>query len=706
MFPYGNITISLLIGLLWSASGVADTLHLNKVSYPLAAGQLLTIHRSSDHSSQQTINDIVALQGDAFVAVDQQVPRFGYTHDSIWAKLDVVNPGGNQKLLIEFEAPIEALHVYVTQDGKVLEEASAGMLLRPDQVSSFQNHSYPVAKIHVPSGNSSIYINQDAVAPHFPVILHSESSLEVKKVKRTSTLYFLYGISITFFVLIAIICLFVERRSAICLLLAFSAFFLLTSFITGLFRTLPVYQEVSSFYIGIQQHWALHYGACSLFLSLFAISHIGPSKFFGTPITKITTISALAGQVLLIIVSLFDVVIAMNTFSAAFNVILLQSIVHSVQNVRKGCKEDLLLAFGWSTFSFFSTMQLMYYLGFFEVTFFAQTGTIIGFFLLVACSTTNLVLKNRIGLITAVADKDRALVDLERNYSELRQREQVIRIFSNPLINIELSLNQNPLAYQPKYLNNSVVFFDMRGFTKLSENHELLEVYEIINLYTACIIEAIQTHRGYVDKIIGDAVMARFDRRQDCLSAVRQAHLALIELNRTRCATGLAPVHFGTGITYGRVLSANFGSPKKLDRTIIGDVVNTASRIEALTRHFNVDILIDEAFFSGIETPDYIRPLGEKQLKGRSKPTRIYEHYSHNIEAVRQVKQRHGEVFQQCWKLSSSKGHSTEAIARLQQLIHRCPAHTIRPDQLMDQTLQPVLQNLRDSVAEVRLNAS
>ena len=188
------------------------------------------------------------------------------------------------------------------------------------------------------------------------------------------------------------------------------------------------------------------------------------------------------------------------------------------------------------------------------------------------------------------------------------------------------------LALQGERRRIAVLFSDIRGFTSRSEGEEAENVVAHLNLYFKAMVNAIQKNHGMVDKFIGDGIMAMFavplDDPEAAYHAV-QAAQAMLEgldlVNRTLAVDGIAPIGIGVGIHTGEAVVGNIGSPKKMDYTAIGDVVNTASRIEGLTRKLEAEILISEETYHDLEGRIPAEFMGPQQVKGKDEHVPIYK---------------------------------------------------------------------------------
>lgn len=175
--------------------------------------------------------------------------------------------------------------------------------------------------------------------------------------------------------------------------------------------------------------------------------------------------------------------------------------------------------------------------------------------------------------------------------------------------------------------NITVLFSDIRGFTTLSENAEPEEIVSLLNAYFEKQVQVIFKHGGTLDKFIGDAVMAFWGAPDDDPFHAQNAVAAALEmienLETFKKENSLPNFDIGIGIHTGDAVVAFLGSEQRKDYTVIGDTVNTASRLEGLTKG-RCHILVSEQTKQTCEKAFSFEPMGEEKVKGREKPIQIF----------------------------------------------------------------------------------
>ena len=184
----------------------------------------------------------------------------------------------------------------------------------------------------------------------------------------------------------------------------------------------------------------------------------------------------------------------------------------------------------------------------------------------------------------------------------------------------------------------AVLFSDIRGFTTISEGMRPSEIVESLNTYFSAMVDIIMERKGIVDKYIGDAIMAFFGapvkHEEDAYLALQagfEMQKAVRFFNKVQKSRSAPEFKIGIGINYGIVTVGNIGSEKKMDYTVIGDMVNIASRIEGLTKIYREEIVITESVYRQVVHHVPCRMIDRVAVKGKGQSISIYtvrEHLS------------------------------------------------------------------------------
>jgi len=195
----------------------------------------------------------------------------------------------------------------------------------------------------------------------------------------------------------------------------------------------------------------------------------------------------------------------------------------------------------------------------------------------------------------------------------------------------QIMKNRDKLKLGGNRSSVAVLFSDIRDFTTQSERASAEEIVGMLNEYFTRMLDPIFTYDGTLDKFIGDAIMAVFGAPvpsdNDGERAVRAAlgmRKALRKYNIDRKERGLPPIENGIGITKGDAISGNIGSEQRMDYTVIGDTVNTASRLEGLTKNYPNKILVNEDVYLEIKDKIPCVDLGFAHVKGKEGGVHIY----------------------------------------------------------------------------------
>ncbi len=192
--------------------------------------------------------------------------------------------------------------------------------------------------------------------------------------------------------------------------------------------------------------------------------------------------------------------------------------------------------------------------------------------------------------------------------------------------------NIDTLSLGGKKANVTVLFADIRGFTSMSEKLSAEEVSLILNEYFTQIEPLISKYNGVINKFIGDAVMAIFGEpiqdKNHAINAVKCADEMLkkvCELQKKWLAEGKPKIEIGVGINTGEAFVGNIGSETRLEYTVIGDMVNLASRIESYNKTYKTNFLISSTTYEKVRNIVDVIKISEVTIRGKAKKMDIYE---------------------------------------------------------------------------------
>jgi class 3 adenylate cyclase len=188
--------------------------------------------------------------------------------------------------------------------------------------------------------------------------------------------------------------------------------------------------------------------------------------------------------------------------------------------------------------------------------------------------------------------------------------------------------------------NLTVMFLDIRDYTTISESMSPEENFNFINAFLAKVFPIIDKHKGSVNQLLGDGIMSLFENPNDCLRSAIEIQHTMENYNEEREKENLDRLRVGIGMHSGRTMIGIIGDHKRHDTGVISKVVNTASRVEGLTKVFGASIVLSEDTLAGIVNPELYnyRFLGIVQVKGTQEPIKVYEFFDGDPLNVRDLK--------------------------------------------------------------------
>ncbi|WRH66038.1 MAG: adenylate/guanylate cyclase domain-containing protein [Planktothrix sp. GU0601_MAG3] len=237
----------------------------------------------------------------------------------------------------------------------------------------------------------------------------------------------------------------------------------------------------------------------------------------------------------------------------------------------------------------------------------------------------------------------------------------------------------------------SILFSDIRSFTQMSERMTPEDNFKFINAYLSRMEPAITENRGFIDKYIGDAIMALFGgSADDAVKAGISMLQRLAEYNLTRQRPDRPPISIGIGINTGDLMLGIVGGQHRMDSTVISDAVNLGSRLEELSKRYGIPLLISEHTFLSLEDPNIysFRVIDRVRVKGKSEMVSVFEVFDADPPLIYRKKVETKTLFEQALTL-----YHLEAFPESAQCFEACLQEN-PSDQVAKIYLQRVIQSL------------
>ncbi|MDB9315087.1 adenylate/guanylate cyclase domain-containing protein [Spirulina sp. CS-785/01] len=257
-----------------------------------------------------------------------------------------------------------------------------------------------------------------------------------------------------------------------------------------------------------------------------------------------------------------------------------------------------------------------------------------------------------IAALQDISDRKQAEAERQRFTEQLRQLniayqrfvpEEFLDLLEKPSI-VEVQLGD---AVEK---DMAVLFADIRNFTTLSEQMTPKDNFCFINAYLCRMEPAIEQHHGFIDKFIGDAIMALFPGgADDAVQAAISMLQRLTEYNQTRQRPGRPAIQIGIGINTGAVMLGTVGGKERRSSTVISDTVNLAFRLEQLTKQYQTSLLISHQTFLKLDFPHQydIRLIDNVRVKGKTEQVSIFEVFDTDPDPLRKSKRQNRTKFEQ-----------------------------------------------------------
>ncbi|HNY16216.1 MAG TPA: adenylate/guanylate cyclase domain-containing protein [Treponemataceae bacterium] len=225
----------------------------------------------------------------------------------------------------------------------------------------------------------------------------------------------------------------------------------------------------------------------------------------------------------------------------------------------------------------------------------------------------------------------------------------------------------------------TIMFSDIRGFTAISEHLTPKQTFNFLNGYLSSIAPIIRRHGGFIDKYLGDGIMAIFPGKvDDAVLCALDMIQEIRKMNITREKDGLALIATGTGIHCGTMMMGTIGEAERMQTTVIADSVNLASRLESMTKEVGSRLLISREVYNRLEDLDAFsaRYIGSTNFKGKAEQVGVFEVFNQDSSGNRQAKAGSRKKFEVA-VARLAEGRFEDAQAAFEEILAENPEDTV-----------------------------
>ena len=574
-----------------------------------------------DPGRQFSFEDALARR-DSFQPVRGYYPTFGITTDAVWLRFEV-EPGEfkQSSWLLELATPLlEEMRLYRrSPDGAYAVQTLAARTPIPER---FYPHHYFIFPLGEIERSEVMYLRVVSHSTlHVPTFFWNSRAFPMLDMLRTFGYGVFYGLMLVMALYNFFLYISIRDRAYL-----YYVFYILT---------------VSEFFALISGHAAYlvpgaYLGKLAMFgppLSLVAASFaLLFSRSFLLIRTQQAPASRLIDGILVInsiaIVAMFwldsRLVVALGNLLPLLSIAVLLGC--AIRLAQRGYRPAYYFLLAWSTLILGVVLFVLQNLAVIASGFITQYGLFIGAGL--EAVLLSFALGYRINLLQKTEAESRRLLLAEQATALARERgmtDSFARFVPGEFLHFlgkdsVLEISHGDVVRK----DMAVLFTDIRGFTGLSERLGPEATFSFLNEFHGLLEPVIKQHGGFIDKFIGDAIMALFPDADRSVRAAIQMQYALRDESSLRTRYDL---RIGVGVHFGAVMLGTVGSPGRLETTVIGDTVNVASRIEGVNKSYGTEIVISDAAYKSVQGDASIicRELDAIRVRGKTRPIVLFE---------------------------------------------------------------------------------
>ena len=608
--------------LLFSTCAFSKNLIFNQSQLNL--GPYLSAYEDSD-SSMDAETIISKNQLKDFIQLTQNQPSFGFSNSSFWLTT-TVQIETEEQILLEIANPrLDIVDLYLYQEGELIDQVNTGDQ-KPFSTRPIDHQNFVFPLTFDPKKQILILIKVKSNDSLFlPVSLWDEKTF-YKEQSISSLIYgLLYG-TLGIMIIINLLISITIKDSNYLLLALFLFFFSLALFsLNGLSNRFLWGEWV---WWGKQSLTFLE-GIATIFGLIFTRSFLNTSEL--TPrLDKYLAFSipvAGTASILAILVEYSWSVLLMSFISLIVPVIV---IIAASICWRRKYRPARYFILAWCVFLLGAISYGLMVHAILPSNMFTHFGMHAGLMWLAAM--LSLALTDRFNHLKhekeqaqlAIINQQKITLDFQK-----RTMNSISRFVPTQFLNLLERVDITDIKYGDAVLKNMFIMFtDIRGFTSLSESMTPKDNFDFLNTYMKFMEPVIEKNKGFVDKFIGDAIMALFPNTADqAVRAAIEMQQKLHLFNHQFINKKQSLIKIGIGIHGGDVMLGTVGSDARLETTVIGAAVNLTSRLEDLTKELQVSIIISEYTFNALHHPEAftIHALDDVLIRGKKETVKIYQ---------------------------------------------------------------------------------
>lgn len=590
-----------------------------------------------DDNKSYTIEQIISLPESEFVT--HKNFNFGLSPKAYWIKFNATSNDPNINWLLEISHPVlDHVDLYSPEDnGGYSVQKSGDALPFNDRIIKHRTFVFNLLLKENQANTFYIRISSESTVS-VPMKIWNEKAMTESRVDEQMVFGVYYGLIIAMALYNFFLFIYVKDLSYLFYVIYIISFGLLQMSLNGL-----AFQ-----YIWPNSIWLASYAPTFLipFLSAFVIQFtryflLTPDK---TPrIDKFFKFWFWLGIILTInsmivnISSILWVIIAYPLIGIPFMIGI------AIRVLRQGYKPASYYLFAWSAFFLGALLYALKSIGVLPNIFITSYGFQIGGAMEVIL--LSIALAARINMMKKEKeDAQKYAIEMQtllaNSYARFVPKQFLTNLGKTSILDVKLG---DQISKEM-----TVMFSDIRSFTDLSERMTPEENFNFINSYLSRMSPIIQNNHGYIDKFMGDGIMALFDGKPDnALNAAIQMQKHIVIYNLHRNTQGYEPITIGIGMHTGRLMLGAIGGIERMEGTVISDSVNLGSRIEGLTKIYGVKIAVSEKTFLSLDNANnyHFRFLDRVQVKGKKQAVSVYEVFDGDNDNMFELKFKTIELY-------------------------------------------------------------